>query len=72
MADSRAKKELYAKQIANKKKVEVEYMSVQYGVPESVTWDIINRVGHSRARVYEELRKLQYPVPPKWKKPSDN
>jgi hypothetical protein len=64
MADSKAKKELYARQIVEKRKSEVEYMKVQYGVPETVTWDIINTVGHSRAKIYEELRKLKYPVPP--------
>ncbi|HEX8334892.1 MAG TPA: hypothetical protein VF622_19865, partial [Segetibacter sp.] len=63
-ADSKAKKELYARQIAEKRKSEVEYMNVQYGVPETLTWKIINTVGHSRAKIYEELRKLKFPVPP--------
>jgi hypothetical protein len=64
MADSKAKKELYARQIEEKRKSEVEYMNVQYGVPKALTWEIINKVGHSRAKIYEELRKLKYPVPP--------
>jgi hypothetical protein len=64
MAHSRAKKELYERQIAEKRKSEVNYMNLQYGVPETLMWQIINTVGHSRARIYEELRKLKYPVPP--------
>jgi hypothetical protein len=68
MADSKARKELYARQIAEKRKSEVEFMNLQYGVPESLTWQIIKAVGHSRARIYEELRKLNFPVPPPRKK----
>jgi hypothetical protein len=64
MANSAARKALYERQIAEKRRSEVQYMNVQYGVPEALMWQIINAVGHSRARIYEELRKLKYPVPP--------
>lgn len=65
MADNKNKNAQDAKLIATKEKYEIEYMKETYGVPKKVTTEIVSNVGHSRARVYEQLRKLGYKVPPK-------
>lgn len=72
MSASKARKELFAKQIASKKAYEVDFMEAKYGVPKTTTWEIINKVGFSRTRMYEELRKLNYPVPPKRRRNNEN
>jgi hypothetical protein len=63
MPDNKNKKGQDAKLISAKQESEVEYMKTKYGVPKTVTREIIKRVGHSRAKIYVELRKLKYPVP---------
>lgn len=65
MADDKNKTAQDRKLIAAKQQHEINYMKTEYGVPKKVTEEVIKEVGHSRAAVYAELRKKDYPVPPK-------
>jgi DNA-binding NtrC family response regulator len=67
MADNTNKKKEDAKRISAREEYELNYLKQAYGVPKKVTAEIIKQVGTSRTKVYEELRKRNYPVPPKRK-----
>lgn len=53
------------KLVAAKQDHEMNYLKSAYGVPKKVSKEVIAKVGRSRTKVYDELRKLGYPMPKK-------
>lgn len=53
------------KLVAIKQRHEMEYLKKKYGVPFFVTKDIVSTFGRGKAKVYDALRQMGYPMPAK-------
>ena len=42
----------------------IEWINIKYGVAKPIIREVVSRVGKNLPAIFNELRKLGYPVPP--------
>lgn len=42
----------------------IEWINLKYGVAKPIIRELVSRVGKSLPKIFDELRKLGYPIPP--------